>query len=114
VDAIVACLERDAPGACMNVGSGEATTVRSLAESLRRAMGSDVPVTVTGEYRAGDVRHCVADIRRARELLEFHPRVGLEAGLAGFCAWVKRQHVERDRSGEAAHELALRGLMPSS
>jgi len=48
--------------------------------------------TVEPEYgppRAGDVRHSLADIARARELLGYEPTVGLREGLAQTVAWMK-------------------------
>jgi dTDP-L-rhamnose 4-epimerase len=79
----------DAPGQTLNIGSGEAHTVRDVARMVGRVLGRDgVEPEVTGEYRSGDIRHCYADIRRARELLGYEPRVELEAGLAELAGWI--------------------------
>lgn len=59
---------------------------------------------------AGDVRHCFADITRARELLNFEPRVELEEGIESMAEWLERQIVE-DRGLIASQELVMRGLM---
>ncbi|AGL16906.1 epimerase/dehydratase [Actinoplanes sp. N902-109] len=66
-----------------NIASGRTTTVGELAAALSRAMSGPAPV-VTGEFRAGDVRHVVASPALARAELGFTAEVGLDAGLADF------------------------------
>jgi dTDP-L-rhamnose 4-epimerase len=65
-----------------NVASGEVSTVLELAEGLAAAhAGAPAPV-VTGQWRAGDVRHVFASPRRAAELLGFEARTPLARGLS--------------------------------
>jgi dTDP-L-rhamnose 4-epimerase len=64
-----------------NVASGTPATIGAVAAALADTMGGPAPV-VTGEYRAGDVRHVVASSRRAADELGFHARVALADGLA--------------------------------
>ncbi|WP_089254434.1 NAD-dependent epimerase/dehydratase family protein [Asanoa hainanensis] len=66
-----------------NVASGRPTTVGAMATALADAMGGPPP-TVTGEYRAGDVRHVVASPRRAADELGFRAGVPLGEGIAEF------------------------------
>jgi nucleoside-diphosphate-sugar epimerase len=47
--------------------------------------------------RPGDVHHLIADTTRARALLGFEARVGLEAGLADYVTWFKRRHPDPSR-----------------
>ncbi|MGD8813984.1 MAG: SDR family oxidoreductase [Anaerolineales bacterium] len=69
-----------------NIASGTAITINHLA-TLMRSMGeTDVGV----EYqppRQGDVRHSLADISKAGEMLGYQPRVTIEAGLKEYMAW---------------------------
>jgi dTDP-L-rhamnose 4-epimerase len=67
----------------VNVCSGEPHTVGELAITLAEAMGGPAP-QVVGGARAADVRHVVADPRRATELLGYTARVGFVDGVAGF------------------------------
>ncbi|WP_435208854.1 NAD-dependent epimerase/dehydratase family protein [Micromonospora sp. bgisy143] len=67
----------------VNVCSGEPHTVGELAVALAEAMGGPAP-QVVGGARAADVRHVVADPRRAAELLGYTARVGFAEGVAGF------------------------------
>ena len=94
----------------MNLGSGAPTSVLTLASSLLLAAGFNVPIRVTGQYRVGDIRHCYADLTRARKWLGFEPRVPLYEGLRRFCAWAAHEPAHEDRSGIAAAELRAKGL----
>lgn len=103
-------LERDGANyEAVNIGTGRPVSVLEVARTLARALGRPIEPEVTGRYRAGDIRHCYADITRARRLLGFEPEVTFEAGMAGLAAWVAHQAAE-DRWAEAAAELERRGL----
>ena len=57
----------------------------------------------------GDIRHCFADVSRARDLLGFEASVTLEEGLTELADWLGGQIV-LDRFEQAGAELATRGL----
>ncbi|HEY3779367.1 MAG TPA: NAD-dependent epimerase/dehydratase family protein [Rhizomicrobium sp.] len=100
-----------ASGETFNVGSGESRTILSIARALAHAMGrDDVMPHVTGKYRAGDIRHCFADISRAGEVLGFAPEMRFEDGIAKLVEWLKGQ-VATDSVDEATAELSRRGLV---
>jgi dTDP-L-rhamnose 4-epimerase len=102
--------EPRALGGVLNVGSGRACSVLEALGELRRALGKEaVGAEITGEYRAGDVRHCFADIRAARAALGYTPRVSMAEGMAELASWLAGQ-LARDRTEEARAELAARGL----
>ena len=82
VDANMRALEADerVAGQVYNVACGERVTLNALLHTLRELTGSDVEA----EYdlpRAGDVRHSLADVTRAREDLGYAPQIGLREGL---------------------------------
>jgi dTDP-L-rhamnose 4-epimerase len=112
-DVVRACrlaLERDdADGEVVNVGTGRDVTVLEVAAKLARVLDVDVEPEVTGKYRAGDIRHCYADVAKARTLLGYEPQVDLEDGMAALAEWLEGQ-VAVDRAEDAAAELATRGL----
>ncbi|ANY18956.1 dTDP-L-rhamnose 4-epimerase [Tsuneonella dongtanensis] len=111
VGGLVASLFADVPDEeAINLGAGEPTTVAQLAEALVEASGHAVQTNVTGEYRVGDIRHCYADIDRARRYLGYSPQVSLADGLARFCAWAESQPAFEDRSERAMAELRERKL----
>jgi dTDP-L-rhamnose 4-epimerase len=99
-----------AAGEVFNVGSGNAYTVREIAERIARVLGRpDLEPEITGKYRAGDIRHCFADIGKARAVLGFEPQVTIEEGLTELAAWLEGQAAV-DRVAQASAELAARGL----
>jgi len=100
-----------AAGHAINVGSGESRTVQDVARTLARAMGhNDITPHITGKYRAGDIRHCFADISLARMLLGFEPQVTFEEGIAGLVEWLIGQ-IATDSVEQATEELSRRGLV---
>jgi len=96
---------------CFNISSGQPMTVKEVAIRTIKALGmSDIEPEITGKYRAGDIRHCFADITRARQTLGWEPQVSLEQGLQDLAEWLTGQTAE-DRAMTARSELAARGLM---
>lgn len=94
----------------INIGSGRPVSVAEVAERLKRLLRSDSQIKVSGEFRSGDIRHCYADLTRAKELLHYAPTSSFEEGLERFVGWVLTQPVVPDRSREAQTELVTRGL----
>ncbi len=98
-----------AAGEVLNVGSGRSVNVREIAAKMATALGKDVPAEITGKYRVGDIRHCFADVARAREVLGYEPKVSLEEGIAELAEWLEGQ-VAHDRVEGMREELVSRGL----
>jgi dTDP-L-rhamnose 4-epimerase len=109
--ACVAALERPwVDGLALNVGTGLATTIGDLARLVRGIVGGPEPV-VTGRYRPGDIRHCVADAANAARLLGWTPNVQLEGGLAEMAEWLRGQRPPRDVLDRPFVELKRVGLL---
>jgi dTDP-L-rhamnose 4-epimerase len=99
-----------AAGEVFNIGSGEPHTVRDIAMRLAQVVGKQhLEPEIVGKYRVGDIRHCYADIRKARQVLGYEPQVKLDDGLAELAAWLESQAAV-DRVAQASAELASRGL----
>jgi dTDP-L-rhamnose 4-epimerase len=89
VDANVHVLDDSrAVGRVFNVGGGKAVTTREFAEVVRRQYGSDVPATVTCEYRFGDTRHILSDIGALRAL-GWEPQHSPADSVAAYAEWLK-------------------------
>ncbi|MBP9111118.1 MAG: GDP-mannose 4,6-dehydratase, partial [Pyrinomonadaceae bacterium] len=93
-----------------NIGTGRATSVREIANLLASGLGKDIQSDIVGKYREGDIRHCVADISKARKMLGYEPSVTLEDGLAELLAWLATQEAE-DKVEGATAELTSRELV---
>jgi len=91
-----------------NVGTGRVTTIREIAQTLIQLYQEPLEPELAQKFRAGDIRHCTADISKLRAL-GFKPKVDLEEGLSQLVEWGKgveaKDHVE-----QAAKELEGRGL----
>jgi dTDP-L-rhamnose 4-epimerase len=110
VSACILALETNgADGRAVNVGSGRSITVNEIARELAGVLGVDCRPEVTGKFRAGDIRHCFADISAARELLGYEPRVELADGMRELAGWLETQTAD-DRVDAATAELTARGL----
>jgi dTDP-L-rhamnose 4-epimerase len=81
---LIACL----PDETIDIGSGQGITIHDVARRLAVLTGrSEDALQITGTYRPGDIRHSVADIRRAADLLGWTPEVSLDAGLRALVHW---------------------------
>jgi len=111
VQALLLAWSSDAAiGQAFNVGSGSAVSIAEVARTLATVLGSPLEATVTGRYRVGDVRHCFADITKARRLLDYRPAVSHEEGLEELVAWLGQQERPDDGVDAHARELAEHGL----
>jgi dTDP-L-rhamnose 4-epimerase len=112
VTATVKGIEHEAPLVdVFNVGSGVATDVVTIANTLVRMLGQTVPVKVSGQFRLGDIRHNVADLTKVQAVLGFKPSISIEEGLRLFVAWVTDEVVLADRYEESLRELEAKGLL---
>ena len=112
VDATILGIEKEqANGEVFNVGSGVATTVIEVAESLKKFFDSNISIYISGKYRLGDIRHNYADLKKAKNLLGFTPKYNFQEGISEFVNWVKTQEVMEDKYEKSVQELKDKGLM---
>jgi dTDP-L-rhamnose 4-epimerase len=110
VQANLLAMEREqANGIALNVGSGEAVTIAQLGRVLAAALDTVIPAEISGKYRAGDIRHCFADISAAERVLGYKPKVRFAEGIRELVQWLREQTAE-DRVAEATQQLGIYGL----
>jgi UDP-glucose 4-epimerase len=78
----------DASGEVINVATGRQISINELAKTLADVTGTSLPPVHT-EARTGDVRHSLADISKAKELLGYEPEVDLAEGLRRTVDWYR-------------------------
>jgi nucleoside-diphosphate-sugar epimerase len=77
---VLACEAPRAAGEAINIGCGESVTLNGLFDEIKDILRTEIK-PIYGDPRPGDVRHSLADISRARELLGYEPRYSLREGL---------------------------------
>lgn len=111
VDATIAGMEvPEANGHVFNVGTSIATDVLTVAQTLCKHYGIEVPLTISGNYRLGDIRHNYADITLAKQILGFQPKWSFDAGIKLFTDWVNRQELQTDNYEASLEEMKQKGL----
>ena len=102
---------KEADGETFNIASGIQISIAELACRAIQALGiRGIQPEITGQYRVGDIRHCFADIGKARRILGFQPEISFQKGLIDLAEWLQGQ-IAHDRVQESRAELAKRGLM---
>ena len=111
VNATILGIESEkANGQVYNVGYGEPVDVLTVAQTLVNAYQKEVPLTITGNYRLGDIRHNYADLSKIREDLGFQPGTSFETGIRHFTKWVTQQEVKEDNYLKSLEEMKSKGL----
>jgi len=73
-----------------NIGYGQQTSLEQLVQQIKKISQSNVQPEYVSE-RPGDVKHSLADISRAKKLLQYDPRISVEEGLAKTFKWFKEK-----------------------
>jgi nucleoside-diphosphate-sugar epimerase len=87
---LLAAVAPDAGGQVFNIACGQRYNLLELVATINRILGTDITPVHTAP-RAGDIRHSLADIARAREVLGYQVEVEFEEGLRCLIAWF-REH----------------------
>jgi dTDP-L-rhamnose 4-epimerase len=109
----VAAIEAPFPGVHVaNVGTGRPVSILAIADTLLGHYGvaDRLSAELPGEFRAGDIRHCYADVARAHALLGFEASVRIEDGLRRLVEWAS-DRPSRDSFDIAEGELRNAGLL---
>ncbi len=97
-------------GEVFNLGTGRKLSIMDVGRAIARELGRPVDdFIVNNQYRAGDIRHCYADISRAEKILDFKASTVFEDGVSELCSWVGSQ-TATDMVDKATKELKKRGL----
>ncbi|SOD20343.1 NAD-dependent epimerase/dehydratase family protein [Pedobacter xixiisoli] len=111
VDATILGIEKEeANNEVFNVGTGVPTDVITVANGLVKNYGVEVPISISGNYRLGDIRHNYADLTKIKSKLAFEPKFTFEQGLQQFTTWVNTQEVQEDNYAKSIEEMKNKGL----
>jgi nucleoside-diphosphate-sugar epimerase len=91
VDAIkAACVAPKAEGELFNIATGSRITINGLVNMINGLLGKEIQPKYE-EARPGDIRHSLADVTKAQELLGFRPRVSILDGLRSTLDWYRKE-----------------------
>lgn len=94
-----------------NVGSGIPTDVITVASELMKNYKISVPLTISGNFRLGDIRHNYADLNKISTTLGFKPLYSFEEGIKIFSEWVLTQKIEESKYEKSVTEMKDKGLL---
>jgi CDP-paratose 2-epimerase len=99
VDALLLAQERmsELVGEAFNIGGGVNNTLSllELLSMIRELQGTLPPINM-GEWRVGDQKYYVSDIRKFRALTQWSPRVSVRHGVAELYRWLCDHNGRRD------------------
>lgn len=110
VDATAFMATRDAESGIYNVGSGNSVPVTEIVDILKNEYNSSSLVHTSGNYRAGDIRHAIADISKMERVTGFKPKTTIEDGIGAYVTWVKNQEIQEDNYSASLDELRKANL----
>ena len=87
-EAIALACETSVPSLPINIGTGRETSIASLTEMIAKAVGYEGEVAWDTSKPDGQPKRFL-DVQRARELLQFEARIGLEEGIRETVAWYR-------------------------
>ena len=86
---LLACTLPGVAGQVFNVACGDRITVNSMLQQINKITGKDI-VPIYADPRPGDIKHSQADITRAKEHLEYQPKISFEEGLRNTIGWYRK------------------------
>ncbi len=111
VDATILGIEKDeANYEVFNVGLGLAIDVNKVASTLVKEYKSNSKISISGNYRLGDIKDNYADLTKIQTKLGFEPKVSFEDGIKRFTKWVNAQEVVEDQYEKSINEMKEKGL----
>ena len=113
VQALVLAMEKpEAKHEVFNVGTGQAFTIKQIAETLAEHVNPQITPVIENKFRLGDIRHCIADISKIQSMLGYSPKYRFEDGIQELISWVELQRGKVvDKSSVANKELKEKGLL---
>ena len=106
VSATIAVLENEKTNnQIYNIGTGIATSILSVAQLFLNKSNSHSEYIINGNFRAGDIRHNVADISKAKQDFNYLPQIDINLGIEKYISWLKKQVIPQDNLDNSLIEL---------
>ncbi|MFB8790502.1 MAG: SDR family NAD(P)-dependent oxidoreductase [Potamolinea sp.] len=99
----------------INIGSGQATTLRELVGTIAHLTKKKPEITFSGRFRVGDIRHAVADMSHYKTLFGEWTPTPLQEGLSQYLSWYLGQKPLNEADLQASlKEMEQKGLLQRS
>jgi len=95
----------------LNIGAGQRVLVKEVVREIATYFSSRSQITISGAFRQGDIRHSIADIQKAGNLIMFQPKWRFRAGIRRYLDWVTSQELSPNRYEFSLQEMRERGLL---
>jgi len=80
---------KETHGEAVNISTSDAVTVNTVVKTISKLLGKENIKPVYAPPRPGDIKHSLADVKRAKELIGYEPLVTFEQGIAKAINWYK-------------------------
>jgi len=94
----------------INIGSGEAESVISIAQKIKSFYQSQSEINVSGDYRRGDIRHNRADVSLLKKVFNVSPKISLDQGIQYFLNWAHKEPIYQMAYDQSIQELKNKNL----
>lgn len=115
IQALNLCLDNSsAKNEIFNVGTGSSISILDVAKTLQQHLQVSKNPEILNKFRAGDVRHIIADISKIKEKLGYQPKVSFKSGIKEFVSWIQSELGSlsiNDRASDAYHSLKRKNLL---
>lgn len=109
-EAIIGSISHESLKGAFNVGSGIKTSVSHIAQQLVKLYEGSSKISISGNYRIGDIRHNYADISKITRAIGFCPKYDIDEGLLVFSNWVNEQVILNGQYEKSIEELRSRNM----
>lgn len=110
VRANIMAMEAESLSGYFNIGTGQPRSIANIAQTLSALNGKSIAPEITKKFRKGDIRHCIANIRKASAAFGYAAEVTFEDGMRELMAWSASAE-SVDKFDEARRELQKHGLV---
>jgi dTDP-L-rhamnose 4-epimerase len=97
-------------GKAVNVGSGQAVTIKRVAEMISAALDIPLEPIMNREFRPGEMRHLISDTTLIRNA-GYAPMVSLEEGIERYLGWIRQQGSIKEYFAAAEPILREKGIL---
>ncbi len=118
VEANIRALESDhLSNVTINIGTGKPVTILDVVHTLAKHLNTKPIYNISGDFRAGDIRHNFAEVTRMASLLGFSAKTSFDEGTKGFVSWLSDNMNDlalNTRYADSLNEMRSKGLLVGS